>query len=157
MGRYPIYLKLITQVLSYWHMLENEPSNLLKSAYEEYKSLYRSGHTDTWYSTGNFFCKTLNIDMNLSKTFGRNKFKNELRKTFTTEKYFELKNIVNRSIVTKFRISAHRLRIETGRYERIRNSQGNLGMLDRGERICLHCTLNEVEDESHMLFKCPIY
>jgi hypothetical protein len=30
-------------------------------------------------------------------------------------------------------------------------------MLDRGERICLHCTLNEVEDESHMLFKCPIY
>ena len=43
LGRYPIYLKLITQVLSYWHMLENEPSNLLKSAYEEYKSLYRSG------------------------------------------------------------------------------------------------------------------
>jgi hypothetical protein len=36
LGRYPIYLKLITQVLSYWHMLENEPSNLLKSAYEEY-------------------------------------------------------------------------------------------------------------------------
>ena len=30
-------------------------------------------------------------------------------------------------------------------------------MLDRGERICLHCTLNEDEDESHMLFKCPIY
>jgi hypothetical protein len=78
--------------------------------------------------------------MNLSKTFGRNKFKNELKKTlkhkllsywnnikqkqgesgklstyfqfktrFTTEKYFELKNIINRSIVTKFRISAHRL------------------------------------------------
>ena len=97
--------------------------------------------------------------MNLSKTFGRNKFKNELKKTlkhkflsysnnikqnqgesgklstyfqfktrFTTEKYFELKNIIN----TKFRISAHRLRIETGRYERIRNSQGNLVMLDRG-------------------------
>lgn len=167
-------------------MLENEPSNLLKSAYEEYKSLYLSGNT--WYSTVNFFCKTLNIDMNLSKTFGRNKFQNELKKTlthnflsywnnikqnqgesgklstyfqfktrFTTEKYFELKNIVNRSIVTKFRISAHRLGIETGRYERIRNSQGNLGMLDRGERICLHCTLNEVEDESHMLFKCPQY
>jgi hypothetical protein len=49
-------------------------------------------------------------------------------------------------------ISAHRLRIETGRYEHIRNSQGNFIMLDRGERICLHCTLNEVEEESHMLF-----
>ena len=126
--------------------------------------------------------------MNLSKTFGRNKFKNELKKTlkhkfvsywnnikqiqgesgklsthfqikteFTTEKYFELKNIVNRSIVTTFRISVHRLRIETERYERIRNCQGNLVMLDRGEMICLHCILNEVEDESNMLFKCPIY
>jgi hypothetical protein len=72
LGKYPIYLKLITQVPSYWHMLENEPSNLLKSAYEEYKSLYRSGYTDTWYSTVNFFCKTLNIDMNLSKTFSVN-------------------------------------------------------------------------------------
>jgi hypothetical protein len=46
---------------------------------------------------------------------------------------------------------------ETGHYERIQNSQGNLVMLDRGERKCLHCTLNEVEDESHMLFKRPIY
>jgi hypothetical protein len=71
-----------------------------------------------------------------------------LQKKFTVE---ELKNIVNRSIVAKFRISAHRLRIETGRHERIRNSQGNLAMLDRGERKCLHCTLNEVEDESHVI------
>jgi hypothetical protein len=53
----------------------------------------------------------------------------------------------NRVSSPKFRISAHRLRLETGRYERIRNSQGNLVMLDRGERICLHCTLNEVEDD----------
>jgi hypothetical protein len=58
----------------------------------------------------------------------------QFKTRFTTEKYFELKNIINRSIVAKFRISAHRLRIETRRYERIRNSQGNLGMLDRGER-----------------------
>ena len=47
----------------------------------DYYIVYRSGYTDTWYSTVNFFCKTLNIDMNLSKTFGRNKFKNELKKT----------------------------------------------------------------------------
>ena len=47
LGRYPIYLNLITQVLSYWHMLENEPSNLLKSAYEEYfcKQLTLPGRT----------------------------------------------------------------------------------------------------------------
>jgi hypothetical protein len=66
-------------------------------------------------------------------------------------------NRVSSLLRSQINLCVHRLRIETGRYERIRNSQGNLGMLDRGERICLHCTLNEVEDESHMLFKCPIY
>jgi hypothetical protein len=40
------HLKLITQVLSYWHMLENEPSNLLKSAYEEYKLSMLCNTTD---------------------------------------------------------------------------------------------------------------
>jgi hypothetical protein len=74
-------------------MLENELSNLLKSAYEEYKSLYRSGYTDTWYSTVNFLCKTLNIDVNLSKTFGRNKFKNELKKTL---KFYPIGIILNK-------------------------------------------------------------
>ena len=76
-------------------MLENEPSNLLKSAYEEYKSLYRSGYTDTWYSTVKFFCKTLNIDMNISKTFGRNKFKNELKKTLK-HKFLSYWNNINK-------------------------------------------------------------
>ena len=102
-------------------------------------TIHKNDVSRTFNYTVNFFCKTLNIDMNLSKTFGRNKFKNELKKTLkhillsywnnikqnqgksgklstyfqtktrlTTEKYFELKNIVNRSIVAKFRISAHR-------------------------------------------------
>ena len=127
LGRYNIYLKLITQdkVLSYWHMLENEPSNLLKSAYEEYKSLYRLGYTDTWYSTVNFFCKTLNIDMNVSKTFGRNKFKNELKKTLK-HTFLSYWNNIKQNQGESYKLSTY---------------------------ICLHCTLNEVEDESHMLFQ----
>ena len=27
----------------------------------------------------------------------------------------------------------------------------------REERICEHCTLNEVEDEEHFIFRCPAY
>jgi hypothetical protein len=56
-----------------------------------------------------------------------------------------LKIIEQRKIFTEFRISAHRLRIELGRY------QGTL----RQDRMCLHCSSGEVEDEIHYLLNCP--
>ena len=45
----------------------------------------------------------------------------------------------------KFRLSNHKLAIETGRHEGV----------ERDERICPFCP-NEVEDEVHFLLKCPI-
>ena len=53
--------------------------------------------------------------------------------------YFE-----DRRRLTKFRLSAHKLLIETGRYKGI----------PRNERLCERCLLGEVEDECHFLFKC---
>jgi len=55
-----------------------------------------------------------------------------------------LKKIGQRKIFTRFRISAHRLRIELGR------CQGTL----RQDRIYLHCSSDEVEDEIHYLLNC---
>ena len=55
------------------------------------------------------------------------------------------KNFEYRRSLAKFRISAHKLYIETGRY---------LGIL-RHSRICTQCSINEVEDEQHYLFTCP--
>ena len=55
-----------------------------------------------------------------------------------------LKKFEQRKIFTRFRISAHRLRIELGR------CQGTL----RQDRICLHCSSGEVEDEIHYLLNC---
>jgi hypothetical protein len=81
-----------------------------------------------FYSTA----QTLTSDISISTKMDMYHYKIDMTiypSRFTTEKYFELKNIVNRSIVAQFRISAHRLRIETGRYEHIQNSQGNLVML----------------------------
>ena len=54
-------------------------------------------------------------------------------------------NFEQRRTITKFRISAHRLMIEQGRY---------LG-IPSDNRICLKCSSNEVEDEQHFLFSCP--
>ena len=46
----------------------------------------------------------------------------------------EIGNIKHRQAITKLRISAHRLPVETGRYCNV----------PYDERICQHCNLNEV-------------
>ena len=70
---------------------------------------------------------------------------------FRLENY--LSCITNRShqiALSKFRVSSHNLRIETGRYEK--NPK-----LEPHERICIYCSLNCVEDEIHFLLGCPLY
>ena len=59
----------------------------------------------------------------------------------------DVENISTRSIVTKFRLSNHKLMIEVGRHQ---------GMEDRNERVCPFCP-DKVEDESHFLLFCPTY
>ena len=58
----------------------------------------------------------------------------------------EIKNINVRKLVTKFRLSNHRLMIEVGRH------QG----LNIEDRICPLCSAS-VENESPFLLSCPIY
>ena len=51
-------------------------------------------------------------------------------------------------LITRFRVSAHTLLIEKGRYHNI----------ERGKkRICQMCDMNDVEDEHHFILKCPFY
>ncbi|KAH9293843.1 hypothetical protein KI387_040957, partial [Taxus chinensis] len=45
----------------------------------------------------------------------------------------------------QFRVGSHRLRVETDHH------------LDRSERTCLLCSLQEVETEEHFIFRCPVY
>ena len=52
-----------------------------------------------------------------------------------------------RRIVSKFRLSDHKLEIEIGRYNNI--------PADR--RLCKLCKSAQVEDEKHFLLQCPIY
>jgi hypothetical protein len=55
-----------------------------------------------------------------------------------------LGNFEHRRCLTKLRISAHRLHIETGRYQGIPPHQ----------RLCGQCDSGEVEDEIHFLLCC---
>ena len=52
-----------------------------------------------------------------------------------------------RTKVTKFRLSNHKLMIESGRHKGIKNPD---------ERFCPFCP-EVVENEFHFLFNCPIY
>ena len=52
-----------------------------------------------------------------------------------------------RKLITKFRVSAHKLSIETGRYDAV----------IRNNRKCAKCNLDEIEDEFHFILKCPYY
>ena len=52
-----------------------------------------------------------------------------------------------RKSFTRFRVSAHDLAIERGRYKNIKSEN----------RICKNCQTQEIENEIHFLINCPKY
>ena len=71
------------------------------------------------------------------------------KNNFKPEKYLLLSNFEHRKILSQFRISAHRLEIEQGRYTTPKTPVSS--------RICKQCNLNLVENEPHVLVICPKY
>ncbi len=70
---------------------------------------------------------------------------------FRLENYLScIRNRSHQIALSKFRVSSHNLRIETGRYDR--NPK-----LEPHERLCIYCTSNCVEDENHFILGCPLY
>ena len=66
---------------------------------------------------------------------------------FEYEHYLGIVPFDLRYFLLRLRVSSHSLRIQTGRY-------GN-DRLPRNERICVYCDLNDIDDELHLLLKCP--
>ena len=71
---------------------------------------------------------------------------------FAKEEYLNLINhFPYRSTLAMFRLSSHKLHIESGRH---------VGFKDRlkpEDRLCSYCDLNVCENEFHFLIKCPNY
>lgn len=73
-----------------------------------------------------------------------------IKNTFGYEPYLDIiRNNKHRQLLTRLRVSAHRLRIESARYGRNR--------LERHERICEICADGNVEDEYHFILICNKY
>ena len=54
-----------------------------------------------------------------------------------------------RMYLTRFRISSHSLRIQTGRYE--------TNIIARNERYCIYCGSRDIKDTYHFICICPYY
>ena len=79
-------------------------------------------------------------------------FYHQAKSEFKKESYLdEIKNFNDRAALTQFRISAHDLKIETGRYSN----------QTRDQRNCSWCQLTmnvaKIENEQHFLLECDLY
>ena len=78
-----------------------------------------------------------------TKTF---KFCNKIKTNYSPPAYLDLiRKNPSRKTIVKLRISSHKLRIDTGRYDHIAPA---------GERVCSVCNCNRIEDETHFLLDC---
>ena len=66
---------------------------------------------------------------------------------YNTVLYNSFVNDELRTVITRWRLSCHKLRIETGRY--------TYPITPRENRLCKVCSV--VEDETHALFHCPAH
>jgi hypothetical protein len=114
-------------------MLEKNKSKLKRHIYRKlklkYDNLWRSEINDTWEN------KKIGNKLRTYCSF---------KKNIILEKYLLILNDEQRVLHIKFRISAHKLEIEKGRY---------IG-LKVEDRICQLCK-DDIEDEVHFLLQCP--
>ena len=159
---------------SYTESINNDKFPVLKASYTESK-LNSSKNKPSWYSSSEALCNLVNCSslINLKPKNFKNKCVAKLRiyfisdwhKTrtdlsdgklrtylkykcsFGPEKYLAILPFHKRKLLTRFRISSHKLMVERGRYKK----------LDVSQKLCQNCSLNLVEDETHFLFQCPAH
>ena len=74
-----------------------------------------------------------------------------LLKLFNEEAYLTIANFEMRRKLAQFRLSAHKLAIETARYN------GKNRYVPPENRLCQSCNGHKMEDEQHFLIECQKY
>jgi hypothetical protein len=129
-------LQLISEKLDLYQQNHMVYTSKLKMAL---KQLYKKGWKEE------LFCDTR-----------KGNFGNKLRtyrtykSDFRTEEYlWKCYNTAHRKAIARFRLSAHKLNIESLRYARPR--------IEPQDRLCTNCNINECEDELHFMITCSCY
>ena len=104
------------------------------------------------YNFKNYWFRVINNDL-AKKGRGGNKLRTykQFKGHFKAEAYLSLHDFKLRRAMARLRTSAHRLRIESDRY----NSKNQYTPPEK--RICTNCLLGEPEDEPHFLIKCTAF
>ena len=117
------------------------------------KDYYKSLKKKLITSFNNYWYELLRTDISMSNSAGGNKLRTyrKFKNSIEFEEYLSLNNPEKRKLIARFRLSSHKLKIESGRY----NSR-NMYVAPE-QRLCDKCTLNKTEDEYHFLIECPFY
>lgn len=137
--------KLLTVKENSWTNNVIQYSKAMKiSSLEISKELYKQ-------KLGEFYKSKINFELSKirEESSGKLLFYSKIYKKFEQQEYlkFHIQKELRKQL-TKLRISAHPLAIETGRYSKPKTPHN--------ERFCKFCK-DQVEDESHFLLKCPKY
>ena len=176
-GRYPLYINALINTCKYLHRLLTSISELLQSTFKEscvianHKRMIWVACVEfllkqIGVSTSEAYLPSFssvakrklinrfkaNLTKTLSKSIDTNQGKLRTYAYFKTifqkEKYLSIINNVDiRKCFMSFRISAHKLEIEAGRYK-------NIPALNI---ICKVWSSGEVEDERYLIFSCNKY
>jgi hypothetical protein len=173
-GRFPLSIMRKIRIIKHWYRVMKSPNSL---SYKVMTMTDRNGEIiNTWSKKVRNLLSTLGFaylwnDSNItdiqirdiiqriydqhlqqwcfelnssSKLESYKLFKNDL----IQEKYLScVDNVKHRIALSRFRCSAHKLAIEEGRFRNI----------ERSQRICTKCNMNQVESEYHFLLVCPFY
>ena len=176
LGRLPLSCNFTFRILKFWFKLLNTDNCILNTAYVALKEradnqkhnwvsfvrdkLLNLGFGDGWFrqSASDSYILPL-LKQRIQDQEKQNLFhilelssKCSLYKNIVdniTLQYYLLKYIPKdlRILLTRLRLSAHSLNVETGRYNNIA----------RNQRLCLNCDMHEIEDEFHFVLVCPKY
>ena len=172
LGTYPLLLHTVKKLLKYNTRLKNFcDEHLMHNAYRACETLETNNmqkNWTTWFDNVRKMCMgdtsnnlaVKNCLMDLYKEYFRSRLQAlsqgklslyaKLKQSHGAESYCSIiDNPNHRRSLCKIRISAHPLKIETGRYGNQRT--------ERDLRICTFCNSQEVEDEEHFLIRCGRY
>ena len=172
-GKYPICIKIFSQIIKYWERLKKAEVSVLLKATADLNKTDKLSNKQSWLRIVEYLVKYTKItegsgpdcSTNLTNVFkrkiraqydtwwskevensGKLDFYKKHKKQFKFEPYLDniAKNL--RIPVTKLRISNHCFPVEILRYRKRRKK--------REERKCPICHLDETADENHYLLRC---
>lgn len=162
-NRSPLLINIFFRILDYWENIKESRSPILQEVIKTAEHMATEGKT-SWFTSVQKISEFLDQSSNPQKArkivmnrilkeewyTNHKKYSEGKLKLYTSikerpgfESYLNMENSNLRKAITKFRISAHKFPIETGRYEKKAPN----------DRICPLCC-DSIGDEVHYLIEC---